>query len=135
MKKGFCQFGKGHTRVVQPSIAVDFVGGGLFGRHEGAATAYVPTSSNSLQKRTQWIAKIRSGLACCWMTAAPVFGNMKRCTRLIRTFLQKTRFPNLQKRLLEKFTFRLSSVFTIYISLSQTLIFQKLDSNDEVKKR
>ena len=92
MKKGFCQFGKAHTRVVQPSIAVDFVGGGLFGRHEGAATAYVPTSSNSLQKRTQWIAKIRSGLACCWMTAAPVFGNMKRCTRLIRTFRKRQGF-------------------------------------------
>ena len=137
MKKGFCQFGKGHTRLVQPSIAVDFVGGGLFGRHEGAATAYVPTSSNSLQKRTQWIAKIRSGLACCWMTAAPVFGNMKRCTRLIRTFCKRqgqvSESP--KETLLEKFTFRLSSVFTIYISLSQTLIFQKLDSNDEVKKR
>ena len=40
-----------------------------------------------------------------------------------------------KETLLEKFTFRLSSVFTIYISLSQTSIFQKLDSNDEVKKR
>jgi len=125
MKKGFCQFGKGHTRVVQPSIAVDFVGGGLFGRHEGAATAYVPTSSNSLQKRTQWIAKIRSGLACCWMTSSRFFWKHEKMHEVDSDLLQKTRFTNLQKRLFwEKFAFRSSSVFTIYISLSQTLIFQ-----------
>ena len=55
----------------------------------------------------------------------PGFWKHEKMYEVDSDLLQKTRFTNLQKEtLLEKFAFRFSSVFTIYISLSQTLIFQ-----------
>ena len=55
----------------------------------------------------------------------PGFWKHEKMYEVDSDLLQKTRFTNLQKRLFwEKFAFRSSSVFTIYISLSQTLIFQ-----------
>ena len=98
MKKGFCQFGKAHTRVVQPSIAVDFVGGGLFGRHEGAATAYVPSSSNSLQKRNSMDRKNKVWPCLLLDDGGPGFWKHEKMYEVDSDLSQKTRFPNLQER-------------------------------------
>ena len=127
MKRGFCQFGKGHTRVVQLSIAVAFVGGGLFGRHVGAAIAFVERTTvvQFVAKKNSMDRKNKVWPCLLLDDGGPGFWKHEKMYEVDSDLLQKTRFTNLQKEtLLEKFAFRFSSVFTIYISLSQTLIFQ-----------